>query len=52
MRKDDLIRIRHEIEFAQRALRFAENRTREDLNHDQMLTLAMIKAIETVGEAA
>lgn len=52
MRKDDLTRLRHMIEFAQEALRFAENRSREDLNHDQMLTLALMKAIETVGEAA
>jgi uncharacterized protein with HEPN domain len=40
------------IEFAQGALRFAEHRSREDLDHDQMLTLALMKAIETVGEAA
>jgi uncharacterized protein with HEPN domain len=52
MRKDDLTRLRHMIEFAQGALRFAEHRTREDLDRDQMLTLALIKAIETVGEAA
>lgn len=52
MRKDDLTRLRHMIEFAQGALGFTENRTREDLDHDQMLTLALIKAIETVGEAA
>jgi len=52
MRKDDLTRLRHMIEFAQGALRFAEHRSREDLDRDQMLTLALIKAIETVGEAA
>ena len=52
MRKDDLARLRHMIEFAQGARRFAEHRSREDLDHDQMLTLALIKAIETVGEAA
>jgi len=52
MRKDDLTRLRHMIEFAKGALRFAEHRSREDLDHDQMLTLALIKAIETVGEAA
>jgi len=40
------------IEFAQGALRFAEHRSRDDLDHDQMLTLALMKAIETVGEAA
>jgi uncharacterized protein with HEPN domain len=52
MRKDDLTRLRHMMEFAQSALRFAEHRSREDLAHDQMLTLALMKAIETVGEAA
>jgi uncharacterized protein with HEPN domain len=52
MRKDDLTRLRHMIEFAKRALRFAEHRCREDLDHDEMLALALIKAIETVGEAA
>jgi len=40
------------IDFAKGALGFAEHRSREDLDHDQMLTLALIKAIETVGEAA
>jgi hypothetical protein len=29
-----------------------EHRSSEDLDQDQMLTLALIKAIETVGEAA
>lgn len=52
MQRDDLTRLRHMIEFAQRALRFVEHRSREDLDQDQMLTLALIKAIETVGEAA
>jgi uncharacterized protein with HEPN domain len=52
LRKDDLTRLRHMIEFAQRALRFAERRSREHLDHDEMLTLALVKAIETVGEAA
>jgi uncharacterized protein with HEPN domain len=52
MQRDDLARLRHMIEFAQGALRFVRHRSREDLDQDQMLTLALIKAIETVGEAA
>jgi uncharacterized protein with HEPN domain len=52
MRKDDLIRLRHIIEFAKKAMRFAEHRSREDLDRDEMFALALIKAIETVGEAA
>ncbi len=52
MRKDDLTRLRHMIESSEEALHFAKNRQREDLDQDRMLTLALIKAIETVGEAA
>jgi hypothetical protein len=37
MRKDDLIRLRHIIEFANKAMRFAEHRSREDLDRDEML---------------
>lgn len=52
MRKDDFTRLRHMIESSEEALHFAKNRRREDLDRDRMLTLALIKAIETVGEAA
>ncbi len=52
MRDDDLIRLRHMIEAGQEAMRFAEHRKRKDLDQDRMLTLALMKAIEIIGEAA
>jgi uncharacterized protein with HEPN domain len=52
MRNDDLIRVRHMIDSARQAVSFAKGRTRPDLDHDSMLTLALIRAVEVVGEAA
>jgi uncharacterized protein with HEPN domain len=52
MRKDDQIRLRHMLEAAREALSFAENRTRKDLDTDRKLELALVKAIEIIGEAA
>jgi uncharacterized protein with HEPN domain len=52
MRNDDLIRVRHMVEAAGQAVSFAKGRTRSDLDHDTMLTLALIRAVEVVGEAA
>lgn len=51
MRDEDLTRLRHMIEAAQEAIRFARERKRADLDNDRMLTLALIKAIEIIGEA-
>ena len=52
MRSEDLIRLRHMIEAAQEATRFAEHRERKDLDDDRMLNFALMKAIEIIGEAA
>ncbi len=52
MRKDDEIRIRHMLDAAHEAILFAKGRARQDLDEDRMLVLALIKAIEIVGEAA
>lgn len=52
MRRDDAIRIRHMIEAAESAQRFAAGRRRDDLETDQMLLFALVRAIEIVGEAA
>jgi uncharacterized protein with HEPN domain len=37
---------------AREAIAFAEHRRREDLDHDRMLALSLVKCIEIVGEAA
>ena len=52
MSPDDVIRIQHMIDAAETALSFVRGRTRSDLNDDQMLLFALVRAIEIVGEAA
>jgi uncharacterized protein with HEPN domain len=52
MRPEDAIRLTHMIDAAERALEFAENRRREDLDNDPQLTFALTTAIEIFGEAA
>jgi len=50
-RADDDIRLRHMLDAAREALAFSRNRKREDLDADRVLTLALVKCIEIVGEA-
>lgn len=52
MQPEDRIRLQHMIEAAQAATRFVEGRHRPDLDSDQMLLFAVVRAIEIVGEAA
>lgn len=52
MRNDDVIRLRHMADAAREAIGFAEDRTRADLDVDRKLVLALVKAIEIIGEAA
>ena len=52
MFRDNLVRLRHMADAAREAIAFAEHRRREDLDHDRMLALSLVKCIEIVGEAA
>lgn len=52
MRKDDDVRLRHMLDAAHEALGFVRGRNRVDLNSDRQLVLALVKAIEIIGEAA
>ena len=52
MYKDDNVRLRHMRDAARQAVGFAKNKKRLDLDSDLMLVLALVKAIEIVGEAA
>ena len=52
MNGNDRIQLRHMSNAAREAISFAEGRTRNDLEHDRQLVLALVKAIEIVGEAA
>ena len=49
---DDLTRLKHIRDSAKEALFFVRNRTRQDLDHDRMLSLALVRLIEIMGEAA
>lgn len=52
MLKDDPVRLRHMLDAAQEAMGFVVGRQRADLDKDRQLTLALVKSIEIVGEAA
>jgi len=52
MQKDELIRMRHMLDAARNAIAFAEGKSRGDLNQDTMLTFALVRAVEVIGEAA
>ena len=40
------------LDAAREALKFAQNKTRNDLENNRMLTLSLVKDIEIIGEAA
>lgn len=52
MFNDDLTRLRHTRDAAQKAIKFLQGKTRNALETDEMLTLSLVKCIEIVGEAA
>lgn len=52
MLDDDAIRIRHMLDAAREAIGFASGRTSEELVHDRMLLLSLVKCVEILGEAA
>ena len=49
---DDVTRLRHMLDAAQQAQSFMQGRSREDLDTNPMLLLAVVKAIEIIEEAA
>jgi len=50
--EEDLIRLKHMLDAAEEAIRFAGNRNRADLDDDRMFSFAVVRAIEIIGEAA
>lgn len=52
MRKSDCVRLQHMLDAASEAIAFASEAHREDLDRDRKLTLALVKDIEIIGEAA
>jgi len=51
-RDDDTLRLRHMLDDARTARRLARGRGRADLEDDESLSLALIRAVEVIGEAA
>lgn len=52
MLPDDQIRLRHIPDAAREATGFAAGHSRSDLDRNRQLVLALVKAIEIIGEAA
>lgn len=49
---DDITRLRHMIDAARKACQFMQGKTKNDLESDELLSLAIVRLIEIVGEAA
>jgi uncharacterized protein with HEPN domain len=52
MSKADAVRLRHMMEAAEEALSFAQGHARHDLDQNCMLSMAITRCIEIIGEAA
>lgn len=52
MLKVDIIRLHHMLESTCEAISFINSKTRESLETDRQLVLALVKSIEIIGEAA
>jgi uncharacterized protein with HEPN domain len=52
MRDEDRVRVAHMVDAIEAALRFTQGRSRSDLDGDEMLLFALVRAVEIVGEAA
>ncbi len=52
MKPADRVRLHHIVDALSSTVRFTEGRRRQDLNEDEMLTYALVYAVQIVGEAA
>lgn len=48
----DGVRLRHMTNACRKAMSFASGKSREDLEDDELLALALIRLLEVIGEAA
>ncbi len=51
-RPKDVVRLRHILDAAQKAVTYSQGRTRSDLEEDEVLALALVRLMEIIGEAA
>ena len=49
---EDEIRARHMLDAARKAVEFCRDKARTDLDQDELLSLALIRPVEVIGEAA
>ena len=52
LRNDDLVRMRHMLDYACETVALGRDRTREDLDANRVLNLALVRLLEIIGEAA
>jgi uncharacterized protein with HEPN domain len=52
MPSEDMVRLRHMLDAAREAMRLAEDKSEEDLATGSVLSLALVRLVEIVGEAA
>lgn len=50
--ESDRIRLRHMLEAAEQAVAFASGRNRAELDANRLLSFALVRALEIIGEAA
>lgn len=50
--KDDVVRVRHMLDFARKAVQFNKGKNRADLDSNEMLAMATVHLIELIGEAS
>ena len=49
---EDIVRIKHMLDAASKASEFVKGKSRDDLDSDEKLALALVRLIEIFGEAA
>lgn len=52
MQKDDATRIKHIVDAGREILTFVKGFSKKDIQKDRILSLALVKEIEIIGEAA
>jgi uncharacterized protein with HEPN domain len=52
MQKNEGVRLRHMLDAAREATGFAAGRSRQDLDTNRLLNLALVRLLEIIGEAA
>ena len=52
MSNEDAVRLRHMLDAARRAIDFMQGRAKSDLESDEQLSLAVVRLLEILGEAA